>query len=71
MTNEELLEMVSKLSTELVDTKKALEVCSGVSIENSNLLRQLDEKMTKANVPQMHIANRLEWVLERTVWKDD
>lgn len=70
MTNEELLEMVSKLSTELVDTKKVLAACETKLKDKASMLTHLDEKMTEAEVPQMHVVNRLEWLIDKAAGKD-
>ncbi len=65
MTNDELLEMVSKLSTELLETKKQLSEQESASKGKQRLLDTIGEDLDKAEVPRMHVVNRVEWLIER------
>ena len=67
MDNDRLLEMVSELSAELVEVKKTLADRERTITNQNTVLGNIDGVLNTAKAPDMHVVNRVEWLLTEKV----
>lgn len=65
MTKDELLDMVSVLSTELLVVKRRLATQEAARKEQQHVLESIDNRLDETDIPKMHVVNRVEDLIER------